>query len=56
VKRIGVFAALVLIAGLTTLVQAAPENGWVALFNGKDLSGWKKNGDEKWIVEKGTIL
>ena len=58
-KRIGVFVALValvLIAGLTTLVQAAPENGWVALFNGKDLSGWKKNGDEKWIVEKSTIL
>jgi len=56
VKRIGVFVALVLIAGLSTLVQAAPEDGWVALFNGKDLSGWKKNGDEKWIVEKGTIL
>src|SRR5258707_5427299 len=56
VKRIGVLVALVLIAGLTTLVQAAPENGWLALFNGKDLSGWKKNGDEKRIVEKGTIL
>ena len=55
-KRIGAFVVLVLIAGLTTLVQAAPENGWLALFNGKDLSGWKKNGDEKWIVEKGTIL
>ena len=55
-KRIGVFVALGLIAGLTTLVQAAPENGWMTLFNGKDLSGWKKNGDEKWIVEKGTIL
>jgi Domain of Unknown Function (DUF1080) len=29
---------------------------WVPLFNGKDLSGWKANGDEKWAVEKGTIL
>ena len=29
---------------------------WKPLFNGKDLTGWKKNGDEKWIVEKGTIL
>ena len=55
-KRIGVFVALVLTAGLTIVVQAAPEKGWLALFNGKDLSGWKKNGDEKWIVEKGTIL
>jgi len=40
-----VFVALVLVAGLTTLVQAAPGegNGWVALFStGKDLSGWEK--------------
>lgn len=29
---------------------------WTALFNGKDLSGWKNNGDEKWIAEHGTIL
>src|SRR5258707_5709886 len=56
VKRIGVFVGLVLTAGLMIVVPAAPEGGWVALFNGKDLSGWKKNGDEKWIVEKGTIL
>ncbi len=25
-------------------------------FNGKDLTGWKKNGDEKWVVDNGTIL
>jgi hypothetical protein len=30
--------------------------GWVALFNGKDLAGWKNNGAEKWVVEDGTIL
>ena len=35
---------------------AAAGGGWVALFNGKDLSGWKNNGDEKWVVENGTIL
>ena len=28
----------------------------VPLFNGKDLTGWHKNGDEKWVVEDGTIL
>jgi hypothetical protein len=28
---------------------------WVQLFNGKDLSGWKKQGKEKWIVEDGAI-
>jgi len=55
-KRISIFVAAVLLAGLTALAQTPPEGGWVALFNGKDLTGWKKNGDEKWIVEQGTIL
>ena len=46
----------VLLFGLGAAAQAPRESGWVALFNGKDLSGWKKNGDEKWVVEQGTIL
>ncbi len=29
---------------------------WVALFNGKDLTGWVPVGKEKWVVEDGTIL
>ena len=28
---------------------------WESLFNGKDLSGWRKVGKEKWVVEDGTI-
>ena len=55
-KRIGVFVAIVLMVGLTVVAEAARKAGWVSLFNGMDLNGWKKNGDEKWIVEKGTIL
>ena len=51
----GIFAA-VLFFGLGAAAQAPRASGWVALFNGKDLSGWKKNGDEKWIVEQETIL
>jgi len=51
----GIFAAILLL-GLGTVAQAPRESSWVALFNGKDLSGWKKNGDEKWVVEQGTIL
>jgi len=35
--------------------QAPPGKGWIALFNGKDLSGWKNNGQEKWTAEDGTI-
>ena len=38
------------------LARATPEKKWVSLFNGKDLTGWKTNGDEDWEVEKGTIL
>jgi len=36
--------------------QGAEGSGWVALFNGKDLTGWKNNGAEKWVVDGGTIL
>ena len=31
------------------------ETGWVSLFNGKDLTGWVKIGNEKWTVEDGVI-
>jgi hypothetical protein len=30
--------------------------GWVSLFNGKDLTGWKIIGKERWVVDEGTIL
>jgi len=55
-KRIVVLLAAVLFLGFSAIAQAPTEGGWVALFNGKDLTGWKKNGEEKWIVEQGTIL
>ena len=28
---------------------------WESLFNGKDLTGWKNVGKEKWVVEDGAI-
>jgi hypothetical protein len=34
----------------------APEKKAVKLFNGKDLTGWKINGTEKWYVEKGELI
>ncbi len=45
------------------LVGQAPKSGreplpneqWVALFNGKDLTGWVQVGKEKWTVENGAI-
>jgi hypothetical protein len=50
-----VLASLILLASHTQ-AQVPSKNDWVALFNGRDLSGWKNNGDEKWIAENGTIL
>jgi hypothetical protein len=32
-----------------------PGEDWVALFNGKDLNGWTNVGNQKWVVEDGTI-
>src|SRR5215469_9067898 len=50
--------ALVAVA-LTVLLPARATQGrdkFVQLFNGKDLSGWHNNGQEKWLVDNGTIL
>ncbi len=33
--------------------QVGPQ--WVSAFNGKDLTGWKKIGEEKWVIEEGAI-
>jgi len=44
---------------LITVFLAAKEpkaSQWVALFNGRDLSGWKNYGNEKWTVKDGEIF
>ena len=50
-----VFAVMSLLV-LGVLAEAPTKAGWVSLFNGKDLGGWKPNGDEKWVVEQGNVL
>lgn len=30
--------------------------GWIPLFNGTDLAGWRRQGNESWIVERGRIV
>ena len=32
-----------------------PNEQWVSLFNGKDLTNWSPVGKEKWVVEDGAI-
>ena len=55
-KNYSLIFALLLFLALGAAGQVPPVGRWVPLFNGKDLTGWKKNGDEKWVVEEGTIL
>src|SRR5467141_555710 len=56
VSRIGAFLASVVLVAVAVVAKAPPQGGWVSLFNGKDLTGWKNNGEEKWVVEQGTIV
>ncbi len=47
---------VLLLFTLAVAGQTPARSRWTSLFGGKDLSGWKKNGDEKWVVDQGTIL
>ena len=47
---------LFFLSGLELSQLVAAERGWIPLFNGKDLSGWKAQGTERWVVEDGAIL
>lgn len=54
-KKLILFFSLVIIAGIFMPVQA--EEGWVQLFNGKNLKGWKQlNGEAKYYVDNGEIV
>lgn len=53
-KRFAVLLASLLF--LSPAAQIFAKDHWVRLFNGRDLSGWKNNGGEKWVVENGAIL
>ena len=40
----------------TTLQHAAADDEGTSLFNGKDLTGWKVHGTEKWYIENGELV
>jgi Domain of Unknown Function (DUF1080) len=56
VKRFLPISHLLLAFAIVGSSRVTRASDWISLFNGKDLSGWRNNGQEKWIVENGTIL
>ena len=52
--RIQTTLILALVGGF--VVSGVASNGWARLFNGKDLSGWRAVGDEKWTAQNGSIV
>src|SRR5258708_2373782 len=55
-KFVGVLLAAAWIVMAGAPLNAPTPGKEVVLFNGKDLTGWQNNGDEKWAVENATIL
>lgn len=50
---------IILAVMAVSVVASAAEEGWVPLFNGKDLTGWQNArnaaGENKWAVEDGAL-
>lgn len=59
-SRLTVLAMATLTLCLGTIVHLAadekPADGWVSLFNGKDLAGWKASEGVEWKVVDGEIV
>ncbi len=54
----GLLATAVLLVGVLCFSQEKvkkPGEDWISLFNGQDLSGWDKVGQESWTVENSLI-
>ena len=47
---------IILLALMLVVAQASFAQKEVKLFNGKDLSGWKIYGTEKWYVQDGLLV
>ena len=49
---------VILCSALASLAATSGLSGeeWSSLFNGKDLTGWRAEGKEKWTVENGAIV
>ena len=54
-RRYALFLLALSVFGQQSGRPKLPGEDWVSLFNGKDLTGWTKIGNEKWEVEDGVI-
>jgi Domain of Unknown Function (DUF1080) len=55
ITLIGALPLLILAANSQEVKKKLPGEDWVSLFNGQDLTGWVKIGQESWTVEDGVI-
>ena len=56
-RKINVYLLIFsLLMSFVSQAQTPKKGKWSSLFNGKDLSGWKIYGTEKWYVEKGQLI
>ncbi len=55
--KASMYVALVgtLLAAAAAAAAAADQQGFVSLFNGKDLNGWKTASTSRWVVQDGTL-
>ncbi|MBC7410773.1 MAG: DUF1080 domain-containing protein [Arcicella sp.] len=51
-----IFLSLLSFIFITSFAQTPKKGKWDALFNKKDLLGWKIYGTEKWYVENGELI
>ncbi|MDI9383292.1 MAG: DUF1080 domain-containing protein [Verrucomicrobiota bacterium] len=49
-------SALVVAASLSAGSSLQAEDGWLKLFNGRDLSGWEHKGEGQFFVEEGQLI
>ncbi len=57
-RALGVLSLLILLAGLPGCrsdSSLAPPEGFVSLFNGRDLTGWTYDDSGHWGVEEGLL-
>jgi hypothetical protein len=48
---------IIVCLGLSLIISSSLlSQKWISLFNGKDLSGWTNNGQEKWYVQNGELI